>query len=198
MIFSFELYISVYVYYLLQVAGQGPSVGELRERINSQEVNAAHQAGSDLIRFGISEEQQQPELNLTSSGCKPPAKKPKDLFTPRFNVAMKKEMKIRHTKASASTKLFKVANSDRGKIAYEVILATTPSCTCTDFQKLRSKVLCKHILFVVLAALDEPGLQHALKSRYLTQDDVTRLITKPILDECVQIKKKRSRYVYNI
>ena len=179
---------------LNQVAGHGPSVGELRERINSQEINGAHRAGSDIIQFGVSEEGQQPDLNLTSSGCKPPTKQPKDLFKPRLTIAMKKEMKVRDYKASLATKTFKVANSERGKIGYEVTLASTPSCTCTDFQKNRSKVVCRHIMFLVLVALDEPGLQDTLKSRYLSQDDVNLLIRKPIHDEHVQIKKKRSRY----
>ena len=162
--------------------------------MNEREEAAAHQSGADMLRFGVIP-MDQPLLELSDGGCKPPSKvrKPKDMFPARFAVAMKKEMKIRDVKNKPSTKVFKVANSDKGVLPYEVTLANTPSCTCTDFRKNRSKVVCKHIIFVVVVALDEPGLTEALKTRYLGSDDLNRLMGKQVHGSFVQIKKKRTR-----
>ena len=48
--------------------------------------------------------------------------------------------------------------------------------------------------FVVLVALDKDGLEEVLKTRYISQADLTRLIGKKIKDEFIQTKKKRSRW----
>ena len=163
--------------------------------MNAREISAAHQSGSDIIEFGASNEHEDPVLDLTSSGCKPPNKETnvKVMFKTRFNNAHKKEMKIRESKSSSATRTFKVANSDRGRKTYQVTLATAPSCDCPDFRKNKTKVVCSHILFVVLIALDEKGLEDALKTRYISQADITRITGKQIKDEYLQIKKKRSR-----
>ena len=63
----------------------------------------------------------------------------------------------------------------------------------SELQKEQSEVVCAHIFFVVLVALEEEGLTDALKTRYISQADVTRIIGKQVKDEYIQIMKKRSR-----
>ena len=160
--------------------GCGPSVGELRERVNEREEAAAHQSGSDLLRYGASVIDE-PGLRLVDSGCKPSSRKTKNLFPTRYAQAMKakKEMRIRGMKrTSSTTKTFNVANSERGTGSYVVTIATTPSCTCKDFRQNKSRVVCKHIIFVVLVVLDEPGLKDVLITRYMSLEDTTKLIAK--------------------
>ena len=162
--------------------------------MNEREMAAAHQSGADMIRFGVTATDQ-PVLILPDSGCKPTSKvrKPRDMFPARFAFAMKREMKVRDIKnKSSTTRVFKVANSEKGVLLYEVTLANTPSCTCTDFRKNRSKVVCKHIIFVVAVALDEPGLQDALKTRYLGTADLSRLLEKQVDASFIQVTKKRT------
>ena len=183
-------------FFLDQVAGQGPSIGQVRERVNERETDAAHQSGSDFVRFGALP-RTQPALQLsdTEGSCKPTTKvpKPRDMFRSRHGEASKRNMRIRDVKTNSSTRIFKVVNSERGVVTYNVIISNTPSCTCVDFLKNKSKVVCKHIIFVVVVALDEPSLSDNLKTRYLGSDDVNRLLAKTPEAEFMQQTKKRTR-----
>ena len=125
-------------------------------------------------------------------GYKPPKNsKPKDLFSSRFKNALKGEMRIRGTKKiSVLNKSFKVANSDRGKITYTVTVTNTPKCTCTDFQKNKSKVVCSPFIFVLVAALNGTNLQNQLRNRYVGNDDVKALVVHPVATECLQPNTK--------
>ena len=100
-------------------------------------------------------------------------------------------MRVREIKSSMG--VYKIINSERGVVPYEVKIANTPSCGCPDFSKNKSKVVCAHIIFVVAVLLDEPNLAETLKTRYLGSDDVNRLNTKAPSAELMQSKKKRTR-----
>ena len=183
------------------ITGQGPTIAQKKRRFNEREIEAANQSGADLVNFGVSEEEcisSQVLLEATiDDGCQPPKKTKttrKDPFKCRLDEASKGEMKIRSvSKVSALKKTFKVANSSKGKMNYTVDLTNTPSCTCIDFDKNKSKVLCKHIIFVVAVALDGMDLVNTLRTRYLGDDDIKVLISQPVPPHYLQKKEKKTR-----
>ena len=115
------------------------------------------------------------------------------MFKYRLDEATKGEMKIRSIKVSASGKTYKVGNSSKGKINYTVNIKNTPSCTCVDFEKNKSKVLCRHIIFVVAVALGGIELLDMLRTRYLGEDDVKVLIEKTVPANYLQKKENKTR-----
>ena len=186
--------IKFFLHFLYQVAGQGPSIGEVRERVNERETNSAHQSGSDFVRFGaIPRSQPSLQLAQTEGVCKPPTKvvQPRNMFKKRLNDALKRKMRVREINTK-STRVYRVANSERGVKTFAVKITNTPSCDCLDFRKNKSKVLCQHIIFVVVVLLEEPSLTETLRTRYLGSDDVNRLNAKTLVAEFMQQKKKRT------
>ena len=157
-----------------EISGQGPSIVELKQRWHEREVHAARQSGADLLSHGVTIDDPAVEISpLTTStedGCQPPARKRKDIasmFKSRLDAATSCEMKIREIKVISSLrKTTEVANSRKGKTNYVVDVANSPSCTCMDFEKNKSKVLCKHIIFVIAVALDGMNFADTLKTRY--------------------------------
>ena len=163
----------------------GPSLAQSKRQRDEREVEAANQLGADILNHGVETGLNRTPLPMTTDyGCQPPTKKSKSaesLFSKYYNLAMNGKMKIRQVKTISNVKReFTVANSERGKKNFVVQLTNTPCCTCIDFDRNKAKVVCSHIIFVVMVALECPEIEAALKSRYLGDDDLQGLKIKII------------------
>ena len=110
---------------------------------------------------------------------------------PRIRLSI---VSIREVKAvSTLKKTITVANSSKGKNNYVVQITSTPSCTCSDYHKNKSKVLCQHIIFVVTVALGGMDLVETLRTRYIGDDALKALLRKQIPAKYLQKNKKKTK-----
>ena len=63
---------------------------------------------------------------------------------------------------NALKRSYLVPNSLTLRKAFNIEISTVQSCTCSDFPKNGHWVLCKHILFIVLHALNDKDLETSL------------------------------------
>ena len=171
-----------------QVAGQGPTIGVLNERRQEREIAAAYQTGPDVLKFGVKAIDEE-------SGSKPKKRSSKrDMFKARLLQSGKglKVISCDLKSTSKTRKTYHVLNSERGIVKYEVVITNTPSCNCKDFRIYKEQVLCKHIIFVVVHALQANHLHDALRSRYLGDEDLKTLLANQIPEEFLMKKTKRS------
>ena len=84
-----------------------------------------------------------------------------------------------------------VSNSRTSRTAFNVEISTVQSCTCSDFAKNGHRVLCKHILFTVLHALNGKDLE-PLRIRFIEKNDL-----RSLFDAAVKDIKHQSSYAKN-
>ena len=90
--------------------------------------------------------------------CNPPTKKQRSdakMVEKRANTARNESavIKIRKSKIIHLFKREYVVSSATGKAQYAVSICNVPTCTCRDFQINGERVICKHIIFVLLNVL---------------------------------------------
>ena len=64
-----------------------------------------------------------------------------------------------------------LSNSVTWRPAFNVEISTVQSCTCSDFAKNGHRVLCKHILFIVLRVLNGKDLEPYLWMPFIEKND---------------------------
>ena len=162
----------------------GPSMAALAERKRVQEIESATRKGLDLLDHGVSASTGKRKLPTVDShgGSNPPKRGLMEgierMFIARRDAALNlvDSMKIREHKVVAVLKRrYKVSSSTSGRKTYVVEISNAPSCTCPDFQKQGAKVLCKHVLFVVLFVLSGERMEIQLQDRYLCDADLRRI-----------------------
>ena len=75
-----------------------------------------------------------------------------------------------------------IASGSNGKKSYNVVLTSTSSCSCPDYEKNGWKVYCKHICLVLYAWGNERFLT-SLKERYFSEDDLKFLFRNKDIPE---------------
>ena len=68
-----------------------------------------------------------------------------------------------------------VSNSPTSRTAFNVEISTVQSCTCSDFANNGQRVLCKHILFIVLHILNGKDLEPSLRICFKEENDLRSL-----------------------
>ena len=63
-----------------------------------------------------------------------------------------------------------LSNSATWRTAFNVEISTVQSCTCSSFGKNGHRVLCKHILFIVLHVLNNKDLEPSLWMRFIEEN----------------------------
>ena len=123
------------------------------------------------------------------------------MFDSQLKIANEKRIKIsKHKKVSDGKLEFTVKNSENGRKNFTVDISTTPVCSCTYFNKNRSKTVCSHIIFVVMIALDGQNLGNSLRSRYLADSELETLKSRQVGAHflCKEGVKKTRRQFLNI
>ena len=164
---------------------EGPTLATLTRRYDEREVDSAARKGQDFLDYGIDTELGGQKRKLPTvdplGGANPPKKSADSImkmFLSRSESAanLSDTLKVRKVrKVSQVKEQYHVTSSTSGKKLYEVVITNTPSCTCPDFQKCGSKVLCKHILFIVQIVLSSDNLEQQLTSRHLSDEDLKTL-----------------------
>ena len=169
-----------------------------KKRKDEREIEAAMQCGVDMLAYGVTLNngaEDSTNVMTTDDGCQPPTKKrrgTKDTLKYRFESASNSEMKIREVKSTLK-KTITVVNSSKGKNNYVVQITSIPSCTCSVYHKNKSKVLCKHIIFVVTVALGGMDLVETLRTRYIGDDALKALLRKQIPAKYLQKNEKKTK-----
>ena len=99
-------------------------------------------------------------------------------------------MKVRQVDyISQDNRIFEVGSSSTARVPYQVRICSQPSCTCPDYNKNGDRVLCKHILFVLLFVLEVTDID-ALESLHYTNEQVLDFLSKTEVDsQFFQAKK---------
>lgn len=171
------------------VPGDGPSIPIRKRRMEERELEAASQLGSDILRHGISQ-----SAEIDNDGWQPSSKRNRngDNYEKKKRDAESGKMTVRkHVKHTNRKMQLMVANSEKGRKSFEVMVTNTPSCTCRDFEINKSKSVCAHIIFAVCVVLGGSDLDESLKSRYLDDENLERIISQNIDTSHLQKKKPR-------
>ena len=134
------------------------SIGSWGKKAKTKK-EAAEQIGRDVVHFGLGERKNQRARKINDRDkCNPPTKKQRSdakTLEKRTNTAKNESavMKIRKAKIINSFKREYVVSSATGKAQYVVSISNVPTCTCQDLQINGERVICKHIIFVLLNAL---------------------------------------------
>ena len=136
---------------------------EREAKINSS-IFIAEELGQDLHDFGV-----EPDTELTTrvniveyddSGCELKRKQvpqKSKLFTSRLENARRSKHVFKKgniESVNAEHCKFEVGSGNSAPTFYQVYICTEPSCSCSDFNTYGMRSLCKHILFVLLFALE--------------------------------------------
>ena len=76
---------------------------------------------------------------------------------------------------NAFKRSYLVCNSPTSRRVFNVEMSTVQSCTCCVFAKNGHRVLCKHILFIVLHLLNGKDLEPSLRIHFIEKNDLRRL-----------------------
>ena len=68
-----------------------------------------------------------------------------------------------------------VSNNPTSRTAFNVEISTVQPCTCSDFAKNGHRVLCNHILFIVLHVLNGKDLKASLRTRFIEENGLRSL-----------------------
>jgi hypothetical protein len=171
--------------------GRGIAMGERDRRENQREIDAARRRGEELVQFGVDSSEQTFSSPTVSSAKKTPLKTIVRMFDDRRETVSRMDWKLKSVKKlSESSKAFNVLTAQRSFST--VTLCQTPSCNCANFKKYNDKVLCKHILFVVLEVFGAEELIPQLRNRYIGVEDVTSLLSKKIPDQYMATATKQT------
>ena len=166
--------------------GCGPDLAEIAERRAHRESESANRKGQDLLDHGVEgptcKRRYLPGVDPTG-GCNPPKRGIQDaerMFVSRREAALRlaETMKVRRSESVSNLKrVYHVTSSASGKKLYKVTISNTPCCTCPDFEKHGSKVVCKHIIFIFIHVLNGHDYEKLLQDRYLATEDIRNLFT---------------------
>ena len=154
--------------------GCGATLTEMSERRNHRNIAEVARKGQDLVEFGVAPEpdktRKRSDFNDKSTDGAEFRKKQKSdndlkMFGNRVQVSYDASLIMKVNKSSIINTLkrsYFVSNSRTLRTAFNVEISTVQSCTCSDFAKNGHRVLCKHILFIVLHVLNGKDLEPSL------------------------------------
>ena len=128
------------------------------------------------------------------SSCEPKCKRvpqKSKLFTSRLENARRSKhvFKIRNIESvNAEHCKFEVGSGNSARTFYQVHICTQPSCSCSDFNTYGMRSLCKHILFVLLFALEVTDINILDKTEFQTHE-VLNFLKKSNIDPAFKAKK---------
>ena len=167
--------------------GCGPTLTEMNERRNHRNIAGVARKVQNLVDFGVApkpnEARKRSNFNNKSTDGSEFCKKQKpdnDLkmfenqveasYDASFIMKVNKSLIINALKRS-----YLVSNSPTPRRAFNVEMSTVQSCTCSVFAKNGHRVLCKHILFIVLHLLNGKDLEPSLRIHFIEKNDLRRL-----------------------
>ena len=77
---------------------------------------------------------------------------------------------------------YSVTSSTSGRTRYVVKICCTPSCSCPDFRKNGKKVLCKHILFILMYILGVAENDNIIEKKYFSESYLSVILRKELND----------------
>ena len=176
----------------------GPSQPERGKRKSARYIFIGEQLGQDLHDFGVELDTELPTMvNIVEdddSGCEPKRKRvpqKSKLFTSRLENARRSKhvFKIRNIESvNAEHCKFEVGSGNSARTFYQVHICTQPSCSCPDFNTYGMRSLCKHILFVLLFALEVTDINILNKTEFQTHE-VLNFLKKSNIDPAFKAKK---------
>ena len=88
-------------------------------------------------------------------------------------------IKVKNTKTISSFKTeYSITSSTSGRTRYVVKICFTLSCSCPDFRKQGKKVLCKHILFILMYIFGVAENDNIIEKRYFSESDLSVILRK--------------------
>ena len=156
---------------------------EAREKKLKRKIEAAEQIEKDVVHFGLGEGKNQSARKIKDRDeCNPPTKKQRSdakMVEKRTNTVRNESavMKTRKAKIIYSFKREYVSSSATGKAQYVVSISNVPTCTCRDFQINEERVICKHIIFVLLNVLKLKD-ETVLSKIWFEETDLTHLVNE--------------------
>ena len=143
----------------------GPTLTEMGERRNHCNIAGVARKGQNLVDFSAApkpDETRKSNFNNKSTDGSEYQKKQKpdnylEIFENSVEASYDASMIMKVSKSSiinALKRSYLVSNSPTSRTAFNVEISTVQSCTCSDFAKNGHRVLCKHILFIVLHVLN--------------------------------------------
>ena len=88
-------------------------------------------------------------------------------------------IKVTNTKTINSFKReYSITSSTSGRTRYVVKICCTPSCSCPDFRKNGKKVLCKHILFILMYILGVAENDNIIEKKYFSESYLSVILRK--------------------
>ena len=105
------------------------------------------------------------------------------------------------TNVNEAHRLYEVASTENARHFYQVRICTQPSCSCPDFNKQGSRVLCKHIFFVLIFILEVEDISKLDTNSFLHEDLTNMLKTTGVKAEFLKSKvnkktEKKSKKEY--
>ena len=141
--------------------GCGPTLVNLNEKKASREISAAKKKGEDIVLHGVSNKEDSRRNNSNTNN------KTKNVAEKMFDNRKGDAIKSRHMwKIKSFQRLTGLKRSYNVRISTRSFVIVTiynnPSCDCNDFKKNNEKVVCKHILFLVIIVLNGEDLEEQL------------------------------------
>ena len=167
--------------------GCGPTLTEMSERRHHRNIAGVTRKGQDLVDFGVEPEPDETRKrsnsnNKSSDGSEIRKKQKPDnglkMFENRVEASYDASLIIKVNKSSiinALKRSYLVSNSSKSRTAFNIETGTVPSCTCPDFGKNEHRVLCKHILFIVLHVFNGKDLEPSLRIRFIKENNLRSL-----------------------
>ena len=150
----------------------------------------AEDIGRDLLDFGnriTSPEVKKKLFTKANEDCNPPKRKKNDRHMPEKSIETVKahagNIKVTNTKTINSSKReYSITSSTSGRTRYVVEICWTPSCSCPDFRKNDKKVLCKHILFILMYILGLAENDNIIEKKYFPESYLSVILRKELND----------------
>ena len=166
--------------------GDGPCQGKRSSTREDKDILLAEDIGRDLLDFGnriTSPEVKKKLFTKANEDCNPPKRKKNDRHMLEKRIETVKahagNIKVTNTKTINSFKReYSITSSTSGRTRYVVKICCTPSCSCPDFRKNGKKVLCKHILFILMYILGVAENDNIIEKRYFSESDLSVILRK--------------------
>ena len=176
----------------------GPSQPERKTRKSTRHIFVSKQLARDLHDVGVELDTELSTManiiKVDDSGCEPKRKRAPQkskLITSRLENARRSKhvFKIRNIESvNAEHCKFGVGSGNSARTFYQVHICTQPSCSCPDFNTYGIRSLCKHILFVLLFALEMTDINILDKTEFETHE-VVNFLKKSNIDPAFKAKK---------
>ena len=152
----------------------GLTLIKMSERRNHGNIARLVRKGQDLLDFSVASKPDKMKTendfnNKLTDGSEFRKKQKPDndlkLFENRIDASYDPSLIMKVNKSfifNAFKRSYLLSNSVTWRPAFNVEISTVQSCICSDFAKNGHRVLCKHILFIVLRVLNGMDLEPSL------------------------------------